>query len=252
MIYSDEDVKKGIKDYFGDKVLFYIKFTRKEQWARDISEGKLFMNKIEDYRQLELEKSSKGQGDKSELVLSLVSSDMTLKSHQDDTVIPIKPGKITFEFGEDKNKPAFCISGLTIDDMVLDKYDEHSISMNWPYSKDDIDSIKKEFGEYVVILMPDEFERRIYDSLNNDSPGIFKKVQYVAENSLERANAFFRVSPDRFFFKNPEFKNQREYRIVLDENIVDKKIMEIADLQDISHVMSIKDFLNYNLVLNIH
>jgi len=241
--YSREDVEKGLKNYFGDKVLFYVKFT-KEEWARDISEGNLYMKTIGYYRQLEAEKSSKGQGDKCELLLSLFFSEMSFKSHKNDIEIPINPGKVIFEFGEDKNKPAFCISGLTIDDMILDKWDENNISMNWPYSKEDIDFIKEEFGEYVVILMANEFEQRINNSLNNDTPGIFKKVQYVPENSLERANAFFKVSPDRFFFKNLEFKNQREYRIVLNENIEDKKIMKIADLQDISHVMRIEDFSN--------
>ncbi len=56
------DVKQELKKFFGEGPLFYIKFTREEQWAKDILQGKLFMNKLEYYRNLELNSGIKGQG----------------------------------------------------------------------------------------------------------------------------------------------------------------------------------------------
>lgn len=242
MSYTREEVEEGLKAYFGDRVLFYLKFTKRKEWADNLTEGKLFMNTIEVFRKLESKNSSKGQGDKQELKLPLKFEDISLKCLEIEEDIKLNPGTVTFEFKDDKYIPAFCICGLTIDDMELSKYDDNNVTMNLPFNEKNLDLLKKEFGEYVVVI-GNEFENRVNNIIKDN--GRFKKVKYGDGNEWDKVDSFFKCNPDRFFFKSTEFKYQREYRIVIDEKVEGSKVLEIGDLKDISHVMKIEDFINY-------
>ena len=43
---NEENVKNELKDFFGQQPIFFIKFVSKEEYAEDIVNGKLFMNKV--------------------------------------------------------------------------------------------------------------------------------------------------------------------------------------------------------------
>ncbi len=245
------DIRKELKEFFGERPLFYIKFTREEKWAKDILEGKLFMNKVDYYRQLELNSGIKGQGDLSELKAKIIPLEIKIERKDTNLVIPLKVKSLEFELDEDKQKPVFCITGLTIDDMIIDSYCENSVKLRLPYKKEDADLLRKEFGEYVVVLNPKQFEENISNTLNNEGIGwIFGKVKYTGENSFERIEAFSNSTPERFLYKDLEFKHQREYRLVLDENIENNKTLSIGSLCNAGGIQRIDDFLNLEIVLN--
>lgn len=245
------DIRKELKEFFGERPLFYIKFTREEKWAKDILEGKLFMNKVDCYRKLELNSGEKGQGDLSELKAKIIPLEVKLKSKNTNVVIPLKVRSLEFELDEDKHKLVFCITGLTIDDMIIDSYCQNSVKLRFPYKEKDADLLRKEFGEYVVVLNPKQFEENISNTLNNEGIGwIFGKVKYTCENSLERIEAFSNSIPERFLYKDLEFQYQKEYRLVLDENIDNNKILSIGSLYNGGGIQRIEDFLTTEIVLN--
>lgn len=245
------DIRKELKEFFGERPLFYIKFTREENWAKDILEGKLFMNKVDYYRQLELNSGIKGQGDLSELKAKIIPLEIKIESKDTNLAIPLKVKSLEFELDEDKQKPVFCITGLTIDDMIIDSYCENSVKLRFPYKKEEADLLRKEFGEYVVVLNPKQFEENISNTLNNEGIGwIFGKVKYTGENSFERIEAFSNSTPERFLYKDLEFQHQKEYRLVLDENIENNKTLSIGSLCNAGGIQRIDDFLTSEIVLN--
>lgn len=245
------DVKQELKFFFGEGPLFYIKFTREEQWAKDILQGKLFMNKLEYYRNLELNSGIKGQGDKGELKAKIVPIEMSIKSNETNIVIPLRAGRLEFELGEDKHKHIFCITGLTIDEMIIENYNESSVILRFPYIKNDIELLKSEFGKYVVILNSQRFETNIRETLDSsETGGIFGKFKYTVENSLERIQVFAKGSPERFMYKDLEFKHQKEYRLVLAENIDNNKVLSIGNLSDVGLIYELEEFLNFTISLN--
>jgi hypothetical protein len=244
------EIRKELKEFFGERPLFYIKFTREEKWAKDILKGKLFMNKVDYYRKLELNSGIKGQGDSSELKAKIIPLEIKLESKDTNVAIPLKVKSLEFELDEDKNKPVFCITGLTIDDMIIDSYCENSVKLKIPYKKEEADLLRKEFGEYVVILNPKQFEENISNTLNNEGIGwIFGKVKYTGKNSFERIEAFSNSTPKRFLYKDLEFQHQKEYRLVLDENIENNKIISIGNLGDGGSLQRIEDFLTAKIIL---
>ncbi|MDB8805000.1 hypothetical protein [Romboutsia sp. 1001216sp1] len=245
------DVKKKLKEYYGDMALFYIKFTRKKQWAEDILDGKLFMNKIDYYRNLELNSGIKGQGDIDELKATLELAKVELINEEENITIPIDASNLKFELSDDKDKPVFCLTGFTIDDLIIDSYGENSVDLKFPYKIEDIDALKSEFGEYMVILAHSEFESKIKDAANRENiNGLFGKVKYVHKNSMERLRAYQNKSADRFFYKDLEFKHQNEYRVVLDENIENTKIFDIGPIEFNMGVKKIDELFDIKITIN--
>ncbi|MCH1966194.1 hypothetical protein [Paraclostridium sordellii] len=248
-----EQVKKELKKFLGERVLFYIKFTSREDWAKDLLNGNLFMNKVQYYRDLEANTGVKGQGDLKELKTSIEDLDLQLKNEENNIIIPMKAKSLEFEYSEDKDKPVFCITGITIDDMKINSFDEKSVSLSLPYSKDDIELLKSEFGEYVVVLNPQKFEQAIGRTLDTTNKAwIFGKVMYRGKNSLDRIQSFSDNTGKRFLYKDLEFKHQKEYRLVIDENIESTKILSIGNLEDAGNAMKVEDFIsNIDITINL-
>lgn len=249
---SEVQVKEELKEFFGDRPLFYIKFTSREEWAKDLLDGNIFMNKVQYYRDLESKSGVKGQGDIKELKANIVDVELQLKNDEMNICIPMQSKNLEFEYEDDKNKPVFCITGLTIDDMIINSYNESSVNVSLPYGEDDIELLKSEFGEFVVILNPNKFENAIRKTLDlGDKGWIFNKVRYRGKNALDRIESFSEESPERFLYKDTPFSHQKEYRLVIDENIESTKVISIGSLRDAGNVMKIEDFVsNIDITLN--
>lgn len=244
------DVKQELREFFGDRPILYIKFTRNRQWAEDILNGKIFMNKIDYYRMLELNSGVKGQGDIEELKSTVIPLELELIHNESNTSIPIDASKLQFEFREDKDKAVFCMTGLTIDDMIIDSYDSNLVKLKFPYKMENIDLLKHEFGEYAAIFSPEEFKAKLSKALEKEGiEWILEKVKYVHENSLEKLHSFLEGRDERFLYKNLEFEHQKEYRLILDENIEKAKVLFIESLNKHIGVKKLDELLNADLTL---
>ena len=229
---NEENVKNELKDFFGQQPIFFIKFVSKEEYAEDIVNGKLFMNKVSYYRKLEEESKKKGQGDSGELKNKIQGFDGILTSQDGSISIPIK-GNIDFEFNEDKDTPIFCLMGIKVDDLEISEYNDDYAKLIFRYDRKEIENLKKDFGEYAVIISPTKLEENISKSLDQaDKNWIFGEVRYRGINDFERIQAFSKQDATRFLYKDKYFEYQKEYRLVIDESIEDTKIIEIGELKD--------------------
>lgn len=252
------NLKQKLKEIIEDSPLFYFKITREEKWANDIIQGKLFMNTINFYKKLEKEEGLKGQGDKDELTIKLNPIDATIiaKDRKDGSElarIPVGMKNLNIEFDNDKKKPVFCIIAITLDDMEIVEDDGNLIRLKLNFSEKEIDRLKSEFGQYVVFIKAFRFQEKLEKSLN--SLGInwtLDKVNYTNENMNKRLELTKNNDLKRFLYKDPDFKYQKEYRLILDEDVEDNKILEIEKIsKDDGFLINIDSLLNFGLVYNI-
>ena len=104
----------------------------------------------------------------------------------------------------------------------------------------EIENLKKDFGEYAVIISPTKLEENISKSLDQaDKNWIFGEVRYRGINDFERIQAFSKQDATRFLYKDKYFEYQKEYRLVIDESIEDTKIIEIGELKDATILMKV-------------
>ena len=104
----------------------------------------------------------------------------------------------------------------------------------------EIENLKKDFGEYAVIISPTKLEENISKSLDQaDKNWIFGEVRYRGINDFERILAFSKQDATRFLYKDKYFEYQKEYRLVIDESIEDTKIIEIGELKDATILMKV-------------
>lgn len=250
-------MKQKLKERTKNRPIFYFKITREEKWANDIIQGKLFMNTVDFYKRLELESGLKGQGDKDELKIKLNPYDalISIKSKEDDVElerIPVGIKNLDLEFDNDKKKPIFCIMGITLDDMEVVSENEMSIRLKLNFSKCDIDRLKSEFGEYVIIISASEFHEKLNKSLSEfNGNWTLGKVTYTSQNMNERLKLTKNNDLLRFLYKHPDFEYQKEYRLILDEDVEENKVLRIGLFSEGEYILlNIEALLNFELVVN--
>lgn len=232
--------KQEFFDLYGSRMFVYLKFTKCETWAKDIIDGKLYMNPIGLYRDIELKSGEKGQGDEQEV--KLVSENIQVKLMCDlGEEIPLDTKLVKFHYTDDQYTPTFCMMGLKICDFKVFSYDEEKIILKFPFSIEEIERLKREFGEFIVMIAANEFESAIYNTIEDKKlNGLFKEVIYCDPNFEERQESFFKGSVKRFFYKNENFSYQKEFRLILDEKITEGKFFNVGSLSEFSHMLNIE------------
>ena len=244
-----EQYKEEFLDQFGNRVFAYLKFTGCEAWGNDVVNGNLYMNPIKYYRDLEVNSGIKGQGDSGEL--KLISDNVELK-----VIIPgtgdevlLNPKQIKFEYTQDEQIPVFCVMGIKYKDLIVYDYDEETIKFKFPYSKEEIEQLKKDFGEYVVLVFPVGFKAAVQKAANNQNIQVyFGEVHYCDANSEERHDAFFNSDVQRFLYKDLDFSYQKEFRLILNQAITDGNFFEVGSLSDCAQLFLVDDLLNGLLI----
>ena len=240
-----EKYKKEFLDIYGDRIFVYLKFTKSEEWAKDIINGRLYMNPIGFYRDLELKDGMKGQGDSQELRLVSENIQIKLITHNPEKEIPLDSKRVKFQYTNDQHTPIFCILGIRVRDLVVCDYDEQSIKVRFPFNASDVEHLKRDFGEFVVMVSPEGFECAVHNTLTSQNlNGFFKEVIYCDPDSLERQEDFLKGSIRRYLYKNIDFAYQKEFRLVLDEKITSGKFFDVGSLSDFSHILKVEDFLD--------
>ncbi|HAT4183907.1 hypothetical protein ACV3Z6_13575 [Clostridium perfringens] len=227
-----DKIKEILKQKYSDKVIMLLKFTSREEFAQDVLDGKLYMNTAEFYREYEEKHNIKGIGDKNELKLEI--SPITLTLNISGKELKLKPtGKAVFEYKDDKNMPMYCMTYLTIDDFEIINYDENSVTLGLNL---DIDLLKKDFGEYVTIIInADEFKERIFIKQKEyDVDTTFGLVKYREKFDKNRTEEFLSASIERFLYKDKDYEYQKECRIIISRYVDDDKYFRVDDLRDIA------------------
>lgn len=251
MVSEDERkiVVNQIKKFVGANPLFYLKFVKERNFAEDIKNGKLYSHSAAYFRDLEINSGECGQGDQFELINIIECTDMKFINQDTgncDFTLPKVNLKIRFE--SDDNVPIVSFVGLTIDDLVLDYYDENHASFLFPFTEEEFDDMCKKFGPYCTLIdgiqLRNVIEKFSYD---NKVDYIFDKVQYCTHNTIERIQAFANVLNERFLYKNENFKYQREYRLAINMQIPNDNFIRIGSCIKVVNCLKSSELKNIYL-----
>lgn len=237
----------------GDNPLFFIKFTEKREYAEDVLNGFLYMNPIGKFREKENQELSKGQKDSSEArCISHSKVKIKIKQRSTGKLLGYQPdGKFSAEVTNDEKRPIFCIVGLKASDLNVVDYNEDSITFGFQSENFNLEQIKKEFGNYAVIIHSDSFNNAIERARQNDPEvGPFKEVIYTDPSSSTKLDAFISKSEDRLFYKDLKFSYQKEWRLILNKLVNDAQYFEIGSLSDFAEIIEVDQLSNIVRTIN--
>ena len=250
VVGSAEELRDAFLEQIGRRPLLYFKITSKKEWAEDVVSGNLYTNPVKILRDIEAKQGRKGQGDIREVSLNSKNAKVTLIHHETGQIFHLDTQNVRLEHTDDKNTPIFCVLGITINDVVIDHYDEESITFRLSLKEDEVQKFKQEFGDYSVLLFPQPFEYAIHKALNvQQIKGFFNAVRYSIPNSKERHDDFFNDNGKRFLYKDIEFSYQREYRLVLNKSIQEGEHFKVGSLAHCSKILMTDDLIDLSIKL---
>ena len=222
-----------------NRPLFYLKFCSEEQFARDVCDGNLYANTAEFFRQMEINSGERGQGDRFETTLSIDTLNISIVdriTHQEILTAP--KGNMMVRFGVDSDIPIVSFVGIPFDQMDIIEADDNHTSFRLPFTQDEYETIEKKFGKYCVVISGKELEQRIaYYCAVNGFDFIFDKVEYCAQNTIERIEAFNKGSKKRFLYKDKDLEYQREYRLAIGIEIPEDHFLRVGKLESAAYLL---------------
>ncbi|MGG0891877.1 hypothetical protein [Cytobacillus horneckiae] len=211
-----------IKQY--EKGFFLVKFL-KEVYLNDLLDGNLYMNNFQYFIDLEKETKEKGQGDKREAGHVFRSTNIRLIDPETNQVIATgSVGEVIERYIGVEKIPVFCMTIFRYSEFEIIEEKEESVVVKLVLPPKDQKNYIETFGEKAVIL-PHYFLERLEEKNNEEPLGLaYAEVQYHDYDviSSERRTLFDERSIQFFFWKDNFFSNQREFRIVLTQKLVDQ------------------------------
>lgn len=224
-----------------------LKFVKTEDRAKSVMSGKLYGNTPKYFRDLEKETGERGQGDANELVL--VQDVYNLAMMNDGKPFLEAPNAtVKIRYKEDDTKTMVSFMGVSLSDLKIASYEEDKQMYKLPFTDKDCEYFRSKFGAYCVVIHGPSLQRALkkYEGATGIR-AIFGKVQYYADNSIERIERFASPTDDRFFLKDLEFATQKEYRVYFDMNLPEDHIVNIGSLKLCSNYLEAKDLTKLRL-----
>jgi len=234
-----------------EEVSMFVKFV-KEKHLDDLLSGKLYMNNIKYFIDLERKEKVKGMGDKREAGFVIKPDKMYFLNTETNNVIG-KPVNVNAEIirrhEHSPKVPVFCFTKFSAKDFVYYKENEECITFKLDIGEDSKRMF--EFGDKAVILAPGFREKVIEASKKHNKAVKMKEVEYHSFDKVdtEKEELFEQESPEMFFWKSDEFSYQRETRLILPYHFVESQYtFEIGSLKD-STVISTEDFFEKSAII---
>lgn len=197
----------------------------KELYLNDLLEGNLYMNNFQYFIELEKQTKVKGQGDKREAGHVFRATSIRLIDPETNQVIATgNVGEVIERYTGVEKIPVFCLTKFRYREFEIIEVKDGSVVAKLAIPPKDQKNYIETFGEKAVIL-PHYFLERLEEKNNDERLGLaYGEVQYHDYDviSSERIRLFDEKSLQFFFWKDNFFSNQREFRIVLTQKLVDE------------------------------
>jgi hypothetical protein len=245
MKIDNQKLKEELKDIMGEEPIFYLKFTKEKDWGKDIVNGRIYMNTIQYFRDLEKKMLKQGQGDKNELKQKFRFFNMKIIDPKTNkTLMAVPEVNAKFEYTEDADVFLFCMLGVTVDDLEIVECGENFIKVTPSFLKNDINKIKEDFGENVVFINGPMFRKLINEKIEGrELEAILDKVIYCEQNNREKMEVFSTYSNKRFLYKDNIFAYQKESRLAIDKKYIKNHYLELGSLANISFMCTIEKLI---------
>lgn len=223
-----------LKKHIGDRPLFYLKFCSCEKYANDVCMGNLYANTPKYFRQQEIEKGERGQGDRFELISNVeIGKTLMFDAETEELLLDVPNGNLRMRYEDDDAKSLISFVGIKLEDMKFICADEKNAVFKFPFSDVEYASMEENFGKYCVIIEGREIERcvRKYADIA-DCEYLFDSIEYCSQQNISRIQTFIDGDKKRFLYKNSDLAYQREYRLVFAHEIPDDHFIRIGMLNN--------------------
>lgn len=222
----------------------YVKFTSKK-YVNDLENGKLFMNNIRYFIDLEEKYKIKGVGDRREASYISFPDQVYIEDPETKKII-LKSTNAEFILRHEKSKevPIFCFTKFNSEDFVLYSESEDKVSF-----KIDIGEDKKKFMDFgdTAVILPENFtDLLIQEATKKDTIARVSPVEYKSFIDKDKGSSelFQKASIDLYYWKHDDFSHQREMRFVLPTTFVKNNyVFKMDNLKEKIISTSIEDFL---------
>lgn len=252
MSESEKEIRDALKRTYGEQPICYMKISDNLDWIKDVENGKLYLNTVQYFRDLEKkqleEKRKTRQSDGKEVKLAIKAENLCCLDEKTGAIVFAgKEADCTFAINGDNEIRIFCLMGFCVDDFDIENYSENEVILKFPYNHEELEKLKSDFGIYAILIEGIHLHNRLQKVLNStDRYFLVDKIDYSVANRLDRFQAFSEQSAKRFFYKDTDFQYQRESRIVVLDKIVGN-YLEIGDIKGFSGKISVDDVPNHRL-----
>lgn len=255
-IKSKDELKELMLDFFQDNPIIFLKFTNNEEWANDILDGRLYMNTLKYFRDLENDMGIKGQGDKNEGVLTLRPESLKLIPQNGGKALELKPSYARMKYNDDDDIYVYCMMDITMNDIEIVEFSQENnkvhVTLKLKFQCSDIKNIREDFGSYAIIIYPGRFLEKVNKKCGEEQiPISYGMVKYREENDNERVDKFMEFSPERFLFKDLDFEYQKEYRLAIKRNTKNSNYFNIDSLRDLAYMVEVDESFNDKLKIEL-
>lgn len=224
--------------------ILILKFT---DFPDDLLNGRIRMNNLKKYIDIEKNDRKKGQGDLMEA--SRVYRDLNLTIHDNETdeiFFTLSNSDMTFIVDGDEKKPVFCTLLLTSKHFKYYSEDDDHITYILQINNDEIEHMLENFPQQLVVIpAPVFFNRMNKTAIENNYHLVHRPVIYddFNENNFERIKSYDEDHSNVFFWKDRYFEKQNEYRfVILNKEVDDYMHFEIGSLHDVGFKYNANDF----------
>lgn len=256
MNYTAIELQKQLKEQYRYNPLLFLKFSKNIQHLEKIQAGSLYMNNFQYYIDLEEQSGIAGMGDKTEASLIMHDLDVTISSFESEDIIQQFTAESTIQRNKEAVKrPLFCLYTITIDMCEIVEIKDDKVKCRVNFSKEQLASMKEEFGENVLIIEGMPFINRVNKSFAEKKyTYAYGFAKYMDYSILDEKR--FKDHQERnermFFYKDKKFAHQKEYRIViLNKEITEGQPEQIDSLERFSAIRNIAFLENVDISIDI-
>lgn len=245
------------KHFRDDQTFMLIRFGSKDR-LESLQKGCLYMKNLQYFINLEKNNpaSGGGQGDKFEGQSVMYNPTVEIRDYHTKTLVYRGPVEVSaISFGYEKY-PVFCMFVLDSRNLVDKKFENGRLIRSYQFTKEQVDRIANEFGEYALMISnADEFISRIKSGLRISDVGQYTRgrVRYYRPNDFDYSKDICDNHLNAAYWKRESFAFQQEFRILIHKEVSDHLQVDIGDISDISQLLKAKDLLNsqINIVFDV-
>ena len=226
----------------------FIKFG-KEEYLLEMQSGKLYMQNLQSFIDLEKTSGVLGVGDKYDGLLPFTNVQATLIDPKTNALmIQMQCPVVEFNFGYTKC-PIFCMFLFDYRNYVKHEQTNNKLTIYYEFTKKNKECINKDFGSHALaVTNHQEFFRRINLVFQKNGYAVkCARVNYYDEhiNSKEHMYDVFSDNSRVAFWKREAFKHQQEFRYMITNIDINKPIIiDIGNIADITHLLPVEKLLD--------
>lgn len=231
-------------------ILVFFKFGRKKH-LESLQKGNLYMNCTDFFIKKEELEGEKGVGDRLEAshVMNNVKVEFKNRVTQ-ETLFSGNAGSVSIRLNNHLYAPLFCLTYFSKDDFIIIQEDEEKMVLKPNISIKELQLLKKDFKDkdHVLMISPNHFLKQVGEAFQKQN--IYAKASPVRysdfkKNYKDRLQSFEKDQDNVLFWKNIDFKHQREFRIaILNKTVKDKYEINIGNLEHCTALIETNKLLN--------